>query len=333
MNKVHTMRAIGASISIDEIIIEANRLIDTYGVELNSRVGPSLECMGFQASLSNLRGNVVTIPDRKFDPCYACGELLWYLRGSDDVSIMTPYSKKYATFANERGKADGAYGRRMTGVPPTVPRDPFCNLAALNEAYEDLQSNPTSRRCVVSLWETMDLWRGQHGSKDVPCTLNLQFLLREGMLHLIVTMRSNDVWLGMPYDIFCFTMIQRLMAEALGVGYGKYIHQVGSLHRYVCNPSLSACKAPKYETIYERNDSFPKGWESWHLYEALAAEEAARKGNYADWRGILLNLPSGILKGVAYMAGLRFAPYEFWPHYPKTDALSVTYLRKYGAPK
>ena len=48
-------------------------------------------------------------------------------------------------------------------------------------------------------------------------------------------MRSNDVWLGLPYDVFCFTSIQCLISEEIGIPLGWYQHQVGSLHVYDAN--------------------------------------------------------------------------------------------------
>jgi thymidylate synthase len=45
-------------------------------------------------------------------------------------------------------------------------------------------------------------------------------------------MRSNDVYLGLPHDIFSFTMIQEIVASTLGVPLGIYSHFVGSLHVY-----------------------------------------------------------------------------------------------------
>jgi thymidylate synthase len=45
-------------------------------------------------------------------------------------------------------------------------------------------------------------------------------------------MRSNDAWLGLPHDIFCFTMIQELVARSLGFELGDYKHFAGSLHLY-----------------------------------------------------------------------------------------------------
>jgi thymidylate synthase len=45
-------------------------------------------------------------------------------------------------------------------------------------------------------------------------------------------MRSNDIYYGLPTDVFAFTMLQEVVARTLGVGLGKYRHAVGSLHLY-----------------------------------------------------------------------------------------------------
>ena len=67
---------------------------------------------------------------------------------------------------------------------------------------------------------------------DVPCTCTLQFLVREDRLHLVTNMRSNDIILGLTHDVFCFTMLQEILARQLGFGLGSYSHIVGSLHLY-----------------------------------------------------------------------------------------------------
>lgn len=48
-----------------------------------------------------------------------------------------------------------------------------------------------------------------------------------------VTMRSNDAYFGLPHDVFCFTMLQEMMARRLGYDVGEYYHYVGSMHVYV----------------------------------------------------------------------------------------------------
>jgi thymidylate synthase len=45
-------------------------------------------------------------------------------------------------------------------------------------------------------------------------------------------MRSNDVFLGLPHDIFSFTMMQEIAACELNVKMGSYHHSVASLHLY-----------------------------------------------------------------------------------------------------
>ena len=49
---------------------------------------------------------------------------------------------------------------------------------------------------------------------------------------MTVYMRSNDIWMGLPYDVFSFTCMQILLAFKLGVGIGTYTHHAASLHLY-----------------------------------------------------------------------------------------------------
>jgi thymidylate synthase len=49
---------------------------------------------------------------------------------------------------------------------------------------------------------------------------------------MFVAMRSNDAYLGLPHDIFSFTMLQEMVARAIGAELGEYKHCAGSLHLY-----------------------------------------------------------------------------------------------------
>ena len=49
---------------------------------------------------------------------------------------------------------------------------------------------------------------------------------------MLTHMRSNDAFIGLPHDVFCFTMLQEIIAADLGVQLGTYRHMVGSLHIY-----------------------------------------------------------------------------------------------------
>jgi len=67
-------------------------------------------------------------------------------------------------------------------------------------------------------------------TNDHICTTSVQFLVRDSKLHLITTMRSNELNFGFRTDVVFFTMLQEIMASLLNVAMGTYYHNVGSLH-------------------------------------------------------------------------------------------------------
>jgi hypothetical protein len=129
------------------------------------------------------------------------------------------YAPQYANFANY-GKVLGAYGPRITKSVKHV-------IGLLKDA-------PNTRRAVLPLYESSDIANASW-AKDCPCTLAYDFMIINDELCMIATMRSNDAWLGMPYDVFVNTSIQRCVASGVGIKPGWYQHQVADLHLYEKN--------------------------------------------------------------------------------------------------
>ncbi len=92
-----------------------------------------------------------------------------------------------------------------------------------------LKHKKDTRQAVIQIFDAADL---QNSTTDVPCTCTLQFLARGGSLHMFTNMRSNDAYLGLPHDVFAFTIIQELVARNISLEVGVYNHAVGSLHLY-----------------------------------------------------------------------------------------------------
>jgi thymidylate synthase len=153
-------------------------------------------------------------------PFSALGELLWYLSKSDALKFIEPYVPRYKDDA-ENGILFGAYGPRIFSM-----RNGTDQLASV---FTLLRKKPGSRRAVIQLFNAEDI--AEH-HKEVPCTTTLQFFVRDDLLHLAVSMRSNDACLGLPHDVFCFTMLQEMVARKLGVELGEYYHFAGSMHVY-----------------------------------------------------------------------------------------------------
>lgn len=149
------------------------------------------------------------------------GELLWYLAGSNELDFIYYYIKKYADESEDGLTIKGSYGERLF------------RSRQIYRILSLLKSKSTSRRAVLQIFRKDDL----RNSKEVPCTISLQFLLRSKKLDLIASMRSNDALIGLPHDVFAFTMIQEIAARHLKVEVGTYTHFVGSLHLYTSDIS------------------------------------------------------------------------------------------------
>lgn len=204
--------------TLDDLLRSAIEAVIGDGEPNSATRGHTREITGVLLELCNPRARLSRTESR--GKAFSClGELCWYLAGSDDVEFIGYYIDRYRDDA-ENGVIYGAYGPRLRAIQGV---DQLATIVQL------LRVKPTTRRAVIQLFAARDLV-GSH--REIPCTCTLQFLLRDGRLHLLANMRSNDVILGLPHDVFCFTMIQEAVARELGVELGWYKHMVGSLHLY-----------------------------------------------------------------------------------------------------
>jgi len=155
---------------------------------------------------------------RKLSKRVAAAEAIQLIGGFADPQLLLQASPNFARYIEPSGAFWGAYGRRIA----------FGNQ--LPSVVRKLQADPETRQAIVILWDPQH--DNDPGHKDYPCTLALGFSLQRGKLELDVTMRSNDVWRGLPYDIFQFTQLQLTVANVLQLQPGRYRHHTYSLHLY-----------------------------------------------------------------------------------------------------
>lgn len=205
--------------SADRLYQATLKQVAATGKVVAPRGDSTREVVGAHLVLTNPLRNIITIPERKLSYHFMLAEWLWITLGMNDTAMIVPYNTNIGNFSDDGQVLRGAYGPKFIEQLPYVK--------------EVLIADPFSRQAVISIWRERP-----RASKDVPCTLMMQFLIRqqddaEGLeLEMIVYMRSNDVWWGLPYDLFTFTMIQQQLAWALGLRVGSYHHMVGSLHLY-----------------------------------------------------------------------------------------------------
>lgn len=186
-----------------------------YGERSAPRGQPILELRPVVIELSDPRRSVIAVKDRWLNYSFMVAEWLWIVDGRNDVAMIRFYNKQIGQFSDNGRTFFGAYGPRFR--------------EQLARVIKTLTVDPDSRQAVIELWREPP----PGGSKDIPCTLSWQFFIRQGKLEMHATMRSSDVWLGLPYDVFNFSMIQQGVAALLGgIQLGKLTLTLHSSHLY-----------------------------------------------------------------------------------------------------
>jgi thymidylate synthase len=204
--------------TLDDLMRDGIKEIQKRGEPISPSRGPCSEIVGVMLELTNPRARLSRTETRG-RPFSCLGELCWYLAGSRALSFIEYYVPAYSDEA-DGDVVEGGYGPRLMN---------WKGVAQLHAVTELLKAKQSSRQAVIQLFDACDL---AGGHRSPPCTCTLQFFVRGGRLHMVTYMRSNDVYIGLPHDVFAFTMIQEIMAQELGIDLGWYKHIVGSLHLY-----------------------------------------------------------------------------------------------------
>ncbi|MBK7538334.1 MAG: thymidylate synthase [Myxococcales bacterium] len=212
-----------AAESLDDLLGAVFKKVLKKGERLSPSRGATREMIGVMLQLNKPRARL-SRTDKKSTVFSCLGELLWYLANTDSLAFMTYYIDEYGKYSDDGVTVHGAYGPRLFG------RDTGINQ--IENIISLLKKKPHSRRAAVQIFEARD---NTTEYKDIPCTCTLHFTIRNDKLNLLTFMRSNDAFLGLPHDVFAFTMLQELVARSLGVRLGVYRHAVGSLHVYEKN--------------------------------------------------------------------------------------------------
>lgn len=209
--------------TIDDLMREILKELCDKPFDVIPTKGACSEIFGVMLELTNPRARLSRTETRG-KTFSALGELLWYLSRSNTLEYISYFIPRYKTYSDDGETIYGGYGPRLFNMRGEYNQ--------FESTIKLLKSKPNTRQAVIQLFDVEDLLI-KH--KDIPCTCTLQFLLRDGKLNMITSMRSNDAYLGLPHDIFCFTMLQEIVARSIGVEIGVYKHVVASLHLYEKN--------------------------------------------------------------------------------------------------
>jgi thymidylate synthase len=253
------------------------------GQVVKELIAPNLE-------LLDPRARLLACPHRAADYGFGVGEFFWYWLGKQDVESMLYYNKRMGQFSDDGFTLNSAYGHRTRNQRFVCPGSTGQLYASQWDAVKKtLLEDVDSRRAILIIGKAEDYTVGAYQpSKDLPCTLSLQFFIRNNKLHLHTNMRSNDAFWGLTYDLFSFTLLQECMmlelqeAGMTALELGFYSHTAGSLHIYDRHFAQASAIA---ETYLSQGATIAEPMAPISLKElALLAdqEEALRTGKVAE---------------------------------------------------
>lgn len=153
-------------------------------------------------------------------------ELLWFLRGETNVKWL---QKRGVSIWDEWARPDGdlgpVYGRqwRRWKAPDGKEIDQLAGVV------DSLRTHPHSRRHVVVAWNPADV-----GDMALPpCHALFQFNVANGKLSCQLYQRSGDMFLGVPFNIACYSLLTMMMAQIVELQPGEFIHTLGDAHIYL----------------------------------------------------------------------------------------------------
>jgi len=146
-------------------------------------------------------------------------ELMFFLRGQTNIADLGG-ARIWDAWADEDGDLGPIYGKQW--------RD-WRGIDQIKLLIDGLIHDPFSRRHMVSAWNVGDLDK----MALPPCHYAFQCHVSKGNLSMMVQMRSCDVVVGLPHNIACYALLQRMLCGATGYNIGELSIIIGDTHVYL----------------------------------------------------------------------------------------------------
>jgi thymidylate synthase len=160
-------------------------------------------------------------------------ELLWFLKGDTNIAYLKENGVKiWDEWATEDGDLGPVYGMQW--------RD-FNGVDQVKWVLNEIQTNPTSRRMIVSAWNPEFLpdtsispsENAANGKMALPpCHCFFQFYVLDGRLSCQLYQRSADIFLGVPFNIASYALLTHMVAQVCNLEVGDFVHTFGDVHLY-----------------------------------------------------------------------------------------------------
>ncbi len=202
------------------------RHVKAHGIRRGDRTGTgTLSVFGYQMRFDLQAGFPLVTTKRIFFKGLAV-EMLWFLKGDTNIRFLNERGIKiWDDWADEDGNLGPVYGKqwRRWETPDGEHVDQIERL------MEGLRTNPESRRHIVQAWNVADVEK----MALPPCHMFFQFYVAERRLSCSLYVRSNDLFLGAPFNIGQYALLTHMIAQQCDLEAGELIYTVGDAHIYL----------------------------------------------------------------------------------------------------
>ena len=144
-------------------------------------------------------------------------ELLWFLSGSTNIKYLVDHDVHiWDEWADEHGELGPVYGSQWRSWPGPDGK----TIDQISRVVEDLKTNPDSRRHIVSAWNVAEV----DEMALPPCHSLFQFYVADGRLSCQLYQRSADIFLGVPFNIASYALLNMMIAQVVDLEVLSLIH-------------------------------------------------------------------------------------------------------------
>lgn len=194
--------------NLDQLVLKGIEHIQKQGEQFDSRAGSGQQAYDVTYILLNPLKRLHIIRQPKSIQ-YFCRELLAYFKGSLNVKEgLAQASSFWQTLADENNEINSNYGHYI--FHQKIPK--YNNMTQYQWVIDNLSKNFDSRKAFININQPS---HKVATSKDFPCTIGLQFLVKNNHLCCVVSSRSTDIYTGLPYDMGFFAFVTELVYKDL----------------------------------------------------------------------------------------------------------------------
>lgn len=197
-----------------------------HGHEKSDRTGTGTRAVFGWQSRYDLTEGFPLLTTKKLHTRSIIHELLWFLRGDTNVRSLNEVGVSiWNEWADpESGELGPVYGYQWRSWPSPDGG----SVDQIAKLVEGLRTNPDSRRHIVTAWNP-----GQVDEMALPpCHCLFQFYVAGGKLSCQLYQRSADIFLGVPFNIASYALLTHMVAQAVDLEPGEFIHTLGDAHLY-----------------------------------------------------------------------------------------------------